>query len=169
MGYYLVVVLPLVLLYSSVLIVMPVCRALVPEISLKSNPAATKSSVTTTTANDVISETRTLGVGKWPTLNITTTRLKTSSSTKLAIPTDPGNPSSGLSINSNTIQHLDPNTAAAAAVIPTATKRKKKTRHRNKWNHHSPSSKFGARGPFWTQNDILESPTTKPPTSYSLQ
>lgn len=170
MGFYWLWV-PLVLLY---LIVTPVCRALVPEISLKSNnhvhPAA-KSSVTT--GNDVISETRTLGVGKWPTLNIT--RVRTSSTTtKLAIDdrnfdvVDP-DPSSGLSY---TIHHLDANSN------PSGTKkRKKKTRHRNKWNHHSPSSKFGmaaakttpAGQPFWTQNDILESPTTKPPPTYSAQ
>lgn len=170
---------PLVLLH--VMIVTPVCRALVPEISLKSNnhvhPAA-KSSVT----NDVISETRTLGVGKWPTLNIT--RVRTSSSTttttKLAIDDesrrnfgDPDPSSAGLSY---TIHHLDTNSNPSAGG---SQRRKKKTR--NKWNHHSPSSKFGiaaaaaaakttpAGQPFWTRNDILESPTTKPPPTYSDQ
>lgn len=171
---------PLVLLH---VIVTPVCRALVPEISLKSNnhvhPAA-KSSVTI--GNDVISETRTLGgVGKWPTLNITRVRTSSSSSTtttKLAIDEsrrnfgDPDPSSAGLSY---TIHHLDTNSNPSAEGPGSQRRKKKKTR--NKWNHHSPSSKFGiaaakttpAGQPFWTRNDILESPTTKPPPTYSDQ
>lgn len=173
---------PLVLLH---VIVTPVCRALVPEISLKSNnhvhPAA-KSSVTI--GNDVISETRTLGgVGKWPTLNITRVRTSSSSSTtttKLAIDEsrrnfgDPDPSSAGLSY---TIHHLDTNSNPSAGGPGSQRRKKKKTR--NKWNHHSPSSKFGiaaaaakttpAGQPFWTRNDILESPTTKPPPTYSDQ
>ncbi len=155
-------------------IVTPVCRALVPEISLKSSnhvhPAA-KSSVTT--GNDVISETRTLGVGKWPTLNITRVRTSSTTTTKLAIDDsrrgDPDPSSAGLSY---TIHHLDTNSNPSGP----SKRRKKKTR--NKWNHHSPSSKYGiaaaakttpAGQPFWTRNDILESPTTKLPPTYSDQ
>ncbi|XP_057374478.1 uncharacterized protein LOC130695367 isoform X2 [Daphnia carinata] len=158
---------------SAVLIVLPVCWSLVPEISLKSKNLHPTSSVTST-GNDVISETRTLGVGKWPTLNITRLRISSynvtssTTTTKLAdrkfdvVDPDP-NPSSGLSINSNTIHHLEPN----SSVGP----KRKKTRHRNKWK--SPSSRIASAkttpaGPFWTRNDILEPPTTKPPV-YSSQ
>lgn len=149
-------------------VVLPVCWALVPEISLKSNNLHPTSSVTST-GNDVISETRTLGVGKWPTLNITRLRISsynvTSTTTKLAdrkfdvVDPDP-NPSSGLSINSNTIHHLETNSSAGP--------KRKKTRHRNKWT--SPRivpAKQTPSGPFWSRNDILEPPTTKPPVHSS--
>jgi hypothetical protein len=114
-------------------------------------------------------------------LNITRVRTSSSSTTtKLAIDEsrrnfgDPDPSSAGLSY---TIHHLDTNSNPSAGGPGSQRRKKKKTR--NKWNHHSPSSKFGiaaaaakttpAGQPFWTRNDILESPTTKPPPTYSDQ
>lgn len=115
-------------LLCAVLIV-PVCWALVPEISLKSINSHVQPNHAKSTDNDVISETQ---PGKWPTLNLT--RVKTTATTYNV-----------------TARLIDDNFDVVDPVPPTVNTIKdhaaKKTRHRNKWTA-KPTA-------VWSKNDIL--------------
>lgn len=127
-------------LLCAVLIV-PVCWALVPEISLKSINNHVQPNHAKSTDNDVISQSQ---PGQWPTLNLT--RVKTTA----AAAATSYNVTARL-IDDN-FDVVDP-VPAVAPTVNTVIKdhaAKKKTRHRNKW-----TAKPTSASSVWSQNDIL--------------
>lgn len=152
-------------LLLAVLMVTPLCRALVPEISLKSSADSTNSHVKSVSINnDVISsETRTTGVGKWPTLNLT--RVRTTATSY--------NVTRQRVIDDNfDVVDPDPSLAVGSVIntiytskdhVVSSTKTSKKTRHRNKWSHSTNQKRTSGQSSVWSKNDILSG--TSVPTS----
>lgn len=136
-------------LLCAVLIV-PVCWALVPEISLKSiNNHVQPPNEPKSTDNDVISDKT--KVAKWPTLNVTRIKTTTTATSYNA---------TALLIDDK-FDVVDPVPSSVAQTINTIKDHAgRKTRHRNKWMSHSvgkPSAaKTSASTSVWNgQNDIL--------------